>query len=153
MFGNNLKITVQLEFSDLGVDCIWQMRVLVSREFLESIEKNVICQRPASRVDAAKVDTECDSVLLMSDHSVFPHGNFHLIDFGQIIILISAIISLSHRNIYSCAFLTSVIISKQVKMTLGLKACFIATIRWLPYYYLIWIFYFFIFITQENNFF
>lgn len=64
------------------MDCIWQMRVLVSREFLESIEKNVICQRPASRVDAAKVDTECDSVLLMSDHSVFPHGNFHLIDFG-----------------------------------------------------------------------
>jgi inositol-pentakisphosphate 2-kinase len=64
------------------VDCIWQMRVLVSREFLELIEKNVICQRPASRVDAAKVDTECDSALLMSDHSVFPHGNFHLIDFG-----------------------------------------------------------------------
>lgn len=50
------------------------MRVLVSREFLELIEKNVICQRPASRVDAAKVDTECDSALLMSDHSVFPHG-------------------------------------------------------------------------------
>ncbi|PQQ16108.1 inositol-pentakisphosphate 2-kinase-like [Prunus yedoensis var. nudiflora] len=50
------------------------MRVPASKEFLESVEKNVICQRPASRVDAAKVDTQCDSVLLMSDHSLFPRG-------------------------------------------------------------------------------
>uniref|UniRef100_A0A7N2M843 Inositol-pentakisphosphate 2-kinase n=1 Tax=Quercus lobata TaxID=97700 RepID=A0A7N2M843_QUELO len=49
----------------------WFMRVLVSREFLESIEKNVLCERPAWRVDAAKVDTDCDSALLMSDHSLF----------------------------------------------------------------------------------
>ncbi|XP_050267512.1 LOW QUALITY PROTEIN: inositol-pentakisphosphate 2-kinase-like [Quercus robur] len=48
------------------------MRVLVSREFLESIEKNILCERPAWRVDAAKVDTDCDSALLMSDHSLFP---------------------------------------------------------------------------------
>ncbi|VVA19687.1 PREDICTED: inositol-pentakisphosphate [Prunus dulcis] len=50
------------------------MRVPASKEFLESVEKNIICQRPASRVDAAKVDTQCDSVLLMSDHSIFPRG-------------------------------------------------------------------------------
>ncbi|XP_042482693.1 inositol-pentakisphosphate 2-kinase-like [Macadamia integrifolia] len=50
------------------------MRVLVSRRFLESIENNVHCQRPAWRVDAAKVDTLCDSALLISDHSVFPRG-------------------------------------------------------------------------------
>ncbi|KAF3446350.1 hypothetical protein FNV43_RR11529 [Rhamnella rubrinervis] len=49
-------------------------RVLVTREFLESVEKNVICQRPAWRVDAAKVDTSSDSVLLLSDHSLFSHG-------------------------------------------------------------------------------
>ncbi|KAI4316844.1 hypothetical protein L6164_024784 [Bauhinia variegata] len=49
--------------------------VLVSREFLESIEKNVICQRPAWRVDTAQVDAHCDSVLLLSDHSLFPHGS------------------------------------------------------------------------------
>ncbi|RXH91169.1 hypothetical protein DVH24_020192 [Malus domestica] len=48
------------------------MRVPVSREFLESVEKNVISQRPASRVDATKVDTQSDTVLLMSDHSLFP---------------------------------------------------------------------------------
>ncbi|KAK7842717.1 inositol-pentakisphosphate 2-kinase [Quercus suber] len=59
-------------FSDLGWDRIWPMRVLVSREFLELIEKNVLCERPAWRVDAAKVDTDCDSALLMSDHSLFP---------------------------------------------------------------------------------
>ncbi|CAN6722254.1 unnamed protein product [Malus baccata var. baccata] len=47
-------------------------RVPVSREFLESVEKNVISQRPASRVDATKVDTQSDTVLLMSDHSLFP---------------------------------------------------------------------------------
>ncbi|XP_062022108.1 inositol-pentakisphosphate 2-kinase-like [Rosa rugosa] len=50
------------------------MRVHASREFLDTVEQNVNCQRPASRVDAAKVDTECDYVLLMSDHSLFPSG-------------------------------------------------------------------------------
>ncbi|KAF8377913.1 hypothetical protein HHK36_031301 [Tetracentron sinense] len=49
------------------------IRIVVSREFLESVEKNVLCQRPAWRVDAAKVNTLCDSALLMSDHSIFPH--------------------------------------------------------------------------------
>ncbi|XP_043713241.1 inositol-pentakisphosphate 2-kinase-like isoform X2 [Telopea speciosissima] len=48
--------------------------VLVSRKFLESVENNVSVQRPAWRVDAAKVNTLCDSALLISDHSVFPHG-------------------------------------------------------------------------------
>lgn len=50
------------------------IRADVSKEFLESVEKNVLCQRPAWRVHAAKVDILCDSALLMSDHSVFPHG-------------------------------------------------------------------------------
>ncbi|KAK0576442.1 hypothetical protein LWI29_017570 [Acer saccharum] len=52
------------------------MHVLVSREFLESVQKNVICKRPAWRVDAAEVDTHSNSVLLMSDHTLFPHGMF-----------------------------------------------------------------------------
>ncbi|KAL2342539.1 hypothetical protein Fmac_003824 [Flemingia macrophylla] len=47
----------------------------VSKKFLESVEKNVICQRPAWRVDDAQVDMHRDSVLLMSDHSLFTHGN------------------------------------------------------------------------------
>ncbi|CAN0875014.1 Inositol-pentakisphosphate 2-kinase [Linum grandiflorum] len=47
----------------------------VSREFLDCIEKKVICQRPSWRVDAAKVDARRDSVLIMSDHTLFPHGN------------------------------------------------------------------------------
>ncbi|KAK7283373.1 hypothetical protein RIF29_12841 [Crotalaria pallida] len=51
------------------------MHVLVSSKFLETIEKEVIYQRPAWRVDTAQVDTHCDSVLLMSDHSVFTNGN------------------------------------------------------------------------------
>lgn len=50
------------------------MLVGVTREFLESIEKNVIYQRPAWRVDNALVDMHRDSVLLMSDHSLFTHG-------------------------------------------------------------------------------
>ncbi|PON54919.1 Inositol-pentakisphosphate 2-kinase [Parasponia andersonii] len=49
-------------------------RITVSREFLESVEKNVLCQRPAWRVDAAKVDSQSDSVLLLTDHSTFPRG-------------------------------------------------------------------------------
>ncbi|OVA08748.1 Inositol-pentakisphosphate 2-kinase [Macleaya cordata] len=50
------------------------VRVLVSREFLEAVEKNILFQRPAWRVDAAKINILCDSALLISDHSVFPDG-------------------------------------------------------------------------------
>ncbi|KAK4490311.1 hypothetical protein RD792_000978 [Penstemon davidsonii] len=48
--------------------------VLVSREFLEAVERKVLRQRPSKRVDAAKVNPLCDSVLLIADHSMFPHG-------------------------------------------------------------------------------
>lgn len=58
------------EYVDAGI------RILVSRKFLESIERNVLCQRPGWRVSAAKVLTCSDSVLLMSDHSLFPYGTF-----------------------------------------------------------------------------
>lgn len=49
-----------------------QICVAVCREFLEAIQKNVHSQRPAWRIEAAKVDIYCDSALLISDHSVFP---------------------------------------------------------------------------------
>uniref|UniRef100_A0A803MZZ2 Inositol-pentakisphosphate 2-kinase n=1 Tax=Chenopodium quinoa TaxID=63459 RepID=A0A803MZZ2_CHEQI len=51
-----------------------QVKILVSREFLELVERNVLSQRPGWRVSAANVDCGADSVLLMSDHSVFPQG-------------------------------------------------------------------------------
>ncbi|KAL1351641.1 hypothetical protein HN51_015535 [Arachis hypogaea] len=57
------------KYVDAGV------HVLVSRKFLESIEKIVISQRPVWRVDAAQIDKQCDFGLLMSDHSVFPHDS------------------------------------------------------------------------------
>ncbi|XP_027149687.1 inositol-pentakisphosphate 2-kinase-like [Coffea eugenioides] len=50
------------------------MRILVSKEFLVAIEKKVLSQRPSWRVKAAKVNPLCDSVLLISDHSVFLPG-------------------------------------------------------------------------------
>ncbi|KAG9148974.1 hypothetical protein Leryth_010585 [Lithospermum erythrorhizon] len=50
------------------------IRVIVSRGFLEAVENNVLRQRPSWRVDAAKVNDICDSVLLISDHSIFPHS-------------------------------------------------------------------------------
>lgn len=49
------------------------IQVPVSKEFLETIEENVLPQRPSWRVEAAKVNTLCGSALLLSDHSVFPH--------------------------------------------------------------------------------
>lgn len=52
-----------------------QRRILVTKEFLEAVESNVLSQRPSSRVNAAKVNLQNDSVLLISDHSVFPHGS------------------------------------------------------------------------------
>lgn len=49
--------------------------ILVTKEFLETVEKNVASQRPAGRVDVSRVDTQCDFSLLMSDHSIFPQGS------------------------------------------------------------------------------
>ncbi|OVA00539.1 Inositol-pentakisphosphate 2-kinase [Macleaya cordata] len=60
------------EHVDAGV------HVLVSREFLEAVEHNILCQRPAWRVHTAKVNIFCDSALLISDHSVFPEGKNYL---------------------------------------------------------------------------
>ncbi|KAK4351948.1 hypothetical protein RND71_027466 [Anisodus tanguticus] len=50
------------------------IHIPVTREFLEIVDNNVLCQRPSWRVDAAKVNPLCDSVLLISDHSLFPPG-------------------------------------------------------------------------------
>ncbi|KAL7155247.1 hypothetical protein ABFS83_03G062700 [Erythranthe nasuta] len=48
------------------------IRILVSREFLKAVENKVLLQRPTLRVDAAKVNPLCDSVLVIADHSIFP---------------------------------------------------------------------------------
>lgn len=50
------------------------IHIPVTREFLETVDNNVLCQRPSWRVDAAKVNPLCDSVLLIADHSLFPRG-------------------------------------------------------------------------------
>ncbi|XP_023741555.1 inositol-pentakisphosphate 2-kinase isoform X1 [Lactuca sativa] len=50
------------------------VRVLVSRDFLEAVAKNVFSQRPSWRVTDADVNTQCDYALLISDHSVFPQA-------------------------------------------------------------------------------
>ncbi|KAK8596701.1 hypothetical protein V6N12_065181 [Hibiscus sabdariffa] len=49
-------------------------RVHVTKEFLLSVEKNVTCRRPACRIDSSQVDVNRDSVLIISDHSVFMNG-------------------------------------------------------------------------------
>lgn len=46
------------------------VRVIVSKEFLECVGKNVLCQRPARRVDVSEVDVLCDSAVLINDHSL-----------------------------------------------------------------------------------
>lgn len=50
------------------------IHIRVTQEFLETVDNNVRCQRPSWRVDSAKVNPLCDSVLLISDHSLFLHG-------------------------------------------------------------------------------
>ncbi|WZZ10787.1 hypothetical protein YC2023_096708 [Brassica napus] len=50
------------------------MRLLVAKEFLESVENIVTSQRPSWRADAASVDTHRNSVLLMDDLTLFAHG-------------------------------------------------------------------------------
>ncbi|KAM7256338.1 hypothetical protein ACFE04_012079 [Oxalis oulophora] len=51
------------------------MRVRVSKEFLQAVENNITSQRPAWRVDAAEVDVHRDSVIILSDHSLFGPSN------------------------------------------------------------------------------
>ncbi|KAL2346308.1 hypothetical protein Fmac_000308 [Flemingia macrophylla] len=64
-----MKSLLGSKYVDVGA-C---MLIGVSKKFLESVEKNVICQRLTWRVDDAQVDIHRDSVLLMSDHSLFTH--------------------------------------------------------------------------------
>ena len=78
--GVSIYITLSLKSSKtflnfyLNILTTSQVRVLVSRDFLESIEKNALSQRPSWRVSDADVNTQCDYALLISDHSVFPQG-------------------------------------------------------------------------------
>ncbi|CAM0902185.1 unnamed protein product [Alopecurus aequalis] len=54
------------------------VRALVSKEFLEIVGKNVLSSRPAWRVNASTIDSDADSALLISDHSLFtgkPRGS------------------------------------------------------------------------------
>lgn len=54
------------------------VRARVSKEFLEIVGNNVLSSRPAWRVNASAIDTNADSALLISDHSLFsgkPSGN------------------------------------------------------------------------------
>ncbi|KAL6844428.1 hypothetical protein ACP4OV_026101 [Aristida adscensionis] len=54
------------------------IRVRVSRNFLELVEKNVISSRPVWRVNASSIDNSADSALLIADHSLFsgnPRGS------------------------------------------------------------------------------
>jgi hypothetical protein len=48
-----------------------QVRVRVSRDFLELVEKNVLSSRPAGRVNASSIDNTADAALLIADHSLF----------------------------------------------------------------------------------
>uniref|UniRef100_A0A1J3DDH9 Inositol-pentakisphosphate 2-kinase n=1 Tax=Noccaea caerulescens TaxID=107243 RepID=A0A1J3DDH9_NOCCA len=50
------------------------IRVSVSKEFLQSVDKKVTKQRPPWRVNAANVDTSHDSALILNDHSLFSRG-------------------------------------------------------------------------------
>lgn len=61
------------------------MRLLVAKEFLESVENIVTSQRPSWRADAASVDTNRNSVLLMDDLTLFAHGKFILFMFIWVI--------------------------------------------------------------------
>ncbi|XP_057974166.1 inositol-pentakisphosphate 2-kinase-like isoform X2 [Malania oleifera] len=48
------------------------LHIHVSKDFLESVDKNVHSWRPAWRVGTAKINISCYSALLISDHSIFP---------------------------------------------------------------------------------
>ncbi|KAL5080765.1 hypothetical protein RYX36_009186 [Vicia faba] len=68
-----MKPLLGSKFVDAG------MHVQVTRGFFESVEKHVILQCLAWRVDTAQVDMCCDYVLVMTGDSLFDHGNLESI--------------------------------------------------------------------------
>lgn len=60
------------------------MRLLVAKEFLESVENIVTSQRPSWRADAASVDTHRNSVLLMDDLTLFAHGKCRFVHVAMV---------------------------------------------------------------------
>ena len=64
-----------------------QVRVGVSRDFLELVEKNVLNSRPAWRVNASSIDNTADAALLIADHSLFS-GKLSIPHFTIILILL-----------------------------------------------------------------
>lgn len=46
------------------------IRVIVSKEFLECVGMHILSQRSARRVDISEIDSQCESALLISDHSL-----------------------------------------------------------------------------------
>ena len=63
-----------------------QVRVGISRDFLELVEKNVLNSRPAWRVNASSIDNTADAALLIADHSLFS-GKLSIPHFTIILIL------------------------------------------------------------------
>jgi len=63
-----------------------QVRVGVSRDFLELVQKNVLNSRPAWRVNASSIDNTADAALLIADHSLFS-GKLSIPHFTIILIL------------------------------------------------------------------
>ncbi|EOA39368.1 hypothetical protein CARUB_v10012434mg [Capsella rubella] len=51
------------------------IRLLVAKEFLEYVDSIISSQRPSWRANAASVDTNRSSVLLMDDLTLFAHGH------------------------------------------------------------------------------
>jgi inositol-pentakisphosphate 2-kinase len=56
-----------------------QVRVRVSRDFLELVEKNVLSSRPAWRVNASSIDNTADAALLIPDHSLFSGTHLNIL--------------------------------------------------------------------------
>ncbi|KAK1407974.1 hypothetical protein QVD17_39602 [Tagetes erecta] len=50
------------------------VRVLVTKEFLESLHNGVLLERPFWRVESGRINTTLDSAILMTDHSIFPNA-------------------------------------------------------------------------------
>jgi len=63
-----------------------QVRVGISRDFLELVQKNVLNSRPAWRVNASSIDNTADAALLIADHSLFS-GKLSIPHFTIILIL------------------------------------------------------------------
>ncbi|KAI4339894.1 hypothetical protein MLD38_024779 [Melastoma candidum] len=76
------------------------IQVHASKKFLQEIAKNIESSRPSWRIDASEVDTLSESVLVISDHSLFPQSKYFNLGLVDGIHFVPTIVTPKNISVY-----------------------------------------------------